>query len=277
MQSTNTTNTYITFSAGKSLFAIDTQYIRYITARDMLSSRPVPTLKGDTKEVFDYQGHVITLYRFCEAIGVESQADSSAALVEMLRARRQDHIDWVDALEHSIRTGEAFTKATDPHQCAFGKWYDNYRPEDPELAKIMKAFDAPHKHIHALAERLLKQAEQSETLDGALSELAKERGSTLRELLKLFNTAAIRLEDMVKPVVLVIDGGERTFALEIESVRDIREFSEQEQIPEQDSGDNAIHQGYFKGRDEHLHIHIDPALLRYHLEKRFPIEIPKAG
>jgi chemotaxis signal transduction protein len=82
---------------------------------------------------------------------------------------------------------------------------------------------------------------------------------------------------MVKRVVLVIDGGERTFALEIESVRDIREFSEQEQIPEQDSGDNAIHQGYFKGRDEHLHIHIDPALLRYHLEKRFPIEIPKAG
>ncbi len=193
------------------------------------------------------------------------------------RCCRQDHIDWVDALEHSIRTGEPFTKATDPHQCAFGKWYDNYRPEDAELAQIMRAFDAPHKRIHSLAETLLNKARDTDQLDQVLAELSRERSSTLRELLKLFNTAAIRLEDMVKPVVLVIDGGTRTFALEIESVRDIREFTASQRVPGEDAGDGAIHQGYFKDNDGQLHIQIDPILLREHLENKFPIQIPKAS
>lgn len=275
MTSTSDSQTYITFAAGKAVFSIETLRVRYITARDMLDIRPVPTRQGDFREVFDYQGNIITLYSFSGAVGVRPQAEESAELKKLFADCKQDHIDWIDALEHSIRAGEPFTKATDPHQCAFGKWYDNFRPEDEELRTIMEAFDTPHKHIHALAERLLKIAADPACIDEALNELSIARGSTLRELLKLFSSATIRLEDMVKPVVLVLDGGNGLFALEIEGVRDIMEFSGKNRVVDKESsGESAIHDGYFKDADGDLYINILPSNLLEHLERRFPIEVP---
>ena len=34
------------------------------------------------------------------------------------------HKVWVEEFEHSLKTGETFTKALDPHKCELGKWID---------------------------------------------------------------------------------------------------------------------------------------------------------
>lgn len=224
LNSHHESGSYITFRSGSTFYALPIGNVRYISARDALTIRPTPQQDRTASQVFEYDGKATALYRFCEMTGSNSQVDESAELVKLLTARRQDHVDWVDALEHSIKTGEAFTKATDPHQCAFGKWYDQYTPEDEELKEIMVAFDEPHKRIHALGIQLTDLAHQQNNQAEAMRQLSRERSTTLKLLMELFAKAIARLEDLVRPVVLVLDSGEKNFALEVETISDIKHF-----------------------------------------------------
>ncbi len=52
---------------------------------------------------------------------------------QMIDARKQDHIHWVNELERYIKEGGSFTLAKDSHQCAFGKWYDNFTTDNHQL------------------------------------------------------------------------------------------------------------------------------------------------
>jgi chemoreceptor zinc-binding protein len=44
----------------------------------------------------------------------------------MIDERKNDHIHWVNEFERSIKNDEQINLNTDPHECAFGKWYDNF-------------------------------------------------------------------------------------------------------------------------------------------------------
>jgi chemotaxis signal transduction protein len=263
----HSTGSYITFRAGTTAYALPTSQVRYIAARDTLSIRETPSQQGKNSQLFDYQGITVPLYRFSDLSGSHSQVDESNELVSLLAARRQDHIDWIDALEHSLKTGEPFTKATDPHLCAFGLWYDQYHPEDEELQTIMAAFDTPHKRIHSLGIELTKMSQNGEQKE-ALSILRKERSSTLKELLHHFETATIRLEDMVKPVVLVLDSGEKIFAVEVEIISDIKHFEDDHWLPDQGSNNATYYDGYFQGDNDNFFLNIVPRRLLEFAEGR---------
>ncbi|GAA5315723.1 MAG: hypothetical protein AseanaTS_09280 [Candidatus Pelagadaptatus aseana] len=261
----HSTGSYITFRAGGTQYALPTSQVRYIAARDTLSIRETPNQQGQANQLFDYQGITVPLYRFNELSSSHSQSDESAELVTLLSARRQDHIDWIDALEHSLKTGEPFTKATDPHKCAFGLWYDQYHPEDEELQIIMAAFDAPHKRIHSLAIELTEMS-QAGNKEKALKVLAQERSSTLRQLLNHFEKATLRLEDMVKPVVLVLDSGQKVFAVEVEIISDIKHFEDSDWMPDQGSFSESYYDGFFQSEQESFFLNIIPSALLSHAE-----------
>lgn len=265
LNNSHESGSYITFRSGSTFYALPIGHVRYISARDALTIRSTPQQNQTASHVFEYDGKATALYRFCSLAGSSSQVDESTELVELLSARRQDHVDWVDALEYSIQTGEPFTKATDPHMCAFGKWYDQYHPEDEELKEIMAAFDAPHKRIHSLGLQLTDLAHAQNDKAQAMRILRKERSTTLKELMNHFAKAILRLEDMVRPVVLVLDSGEKNFALEVETVSDIKHFENNAWLEEQcKTTDDTYYDGYFQSSDGELFLNVVPkALLSY--------------
>ena len=53
-----------------------------------------------------------------------------------------------------VKENGKFTLARDPHQCAFGKWFDNFKTDNIAVSEVLKKFDAPHKRIHALADEI---------------------------------------------------------------------------------------------------------------------------
>lgn len=253
---------YMTFSAGSAHFSLLVGHIRYIASRDSIRVRVTPNQSGPSHQVFEFEGQPIVLYKFNKLVGASSLVDESAELIELLRQRKQDHIDWIEALENSIRTAEEFKKATDPHKCAFGMWYDRYVPADEELKAIMVQFNEPHCRIHSLAETLLKIA-QSGHVDRAIALLNEERYSTLKQLLSLFGQAEARLQDMVKPVVMIVDLGHWQYALELDNIEDIHEFNDQHWL--QDSPHNLEHKhcydGFFQKENGKLFIKLDPSAL----------------
>ena len=77
--------------------------------------------------------------------------DFDDELQNLLAARWIDHVNWVKNLANSNLSHEVFEGGADPHQCAFGRWYYNYKATEPEFASLMKEWEEPHTRLHESA------------------------------------------------------------------------------------------------------------------------------
>ena len=212
--------TVLTLYIEDSLYAIPIENVVSLSKEtDHIQELPIeaPGLIG----VSHYQNTVVPVVDIAQRIGVKSGSQAKQALIDALSAREQDHIDWLDALEKSIVTSEKFAKARDPHQCAFGKWYDHFETRNEALNEIMTQFDVPHKEIHALADKLLTMRDSGDK-DAALKELEFQRITTLKRLRSLFSHAREQLAEMMRSILLYVtcDGVNPAYALLIDEVHD---------------------------------------------------------
>jgi len=142
-------------------------------------------------------------------------------LASILPQRRQDHIDWMAALEQSLVHGQPFTKARSPYECAFGKWFYAFKSDDRRLTLLLSQFESPHARIHGLADRLLGMVADGNGQE-ALRLYREEQASTLAHLLALFDEVIALVPSLKRPVALILnDQGQRT-ALGVDRVLDIR-------------------------------------------------------
>ncbi len=213
-----------TFWVGDSLFAIDLLHILSIE-QDNCTIHPDPFEGLGALGVVKHRGVPVRVFDFATFVGIMSSGEQKEELVQTLTAREQDHVDWLNALERAIQTNEAFAKARDPHQCAFGQWYDSYHNHDEEFMDILKRFDEPHKRIHGLADHLLDLNGRGQT-EAALKQLNAERQTTLAQLQRLFNRARNQIRDRIKSVLLFIttNGKDPCIALLLNEIDDMIEF-----------------------------------------------------
>ncbi len=140
----------------------------------------------------------------------------------LIQKRKQDHIEWLEELSRSIDEGRPFELTTDPHQCAFGQWYDTYETDNTQLAFHLKKFDAPHQRIHAVAKRAAALLEAGQVAQ-AQSLVKQTRDTELAELIGLFDEVADILRASREVVlVMVLDGELCGFLVdEVQAVRSI--------------------------------------------------------
>lgn len=200
--------------------------------------------------IINYLGNPVAVYNFAEMLSIPSTRELKTELVDLLNAREQDHFDWVDALEKSLKQDVPFEKVRDPHMCAFGKWYDKFETRDEALTEIMTHFDKPHKKIHALADELLGLKEDDK-LEQALEHLKLARVTTLNYLKKHFSHARDQIQDSLHTVVINItnDGSKPVVALQIDEIHEVMNFTQTDLISLEQIGLDAIEgmEGYFKG------------------------------
>ena len=182
--------------------------------------------------MIEFLNHVVPVVDFAESIGLKSGASVSAELIELLKAREQDHTNWLNALEKSLKEDIPFNLARNPHECAFGKWYDKFTTNDESLADLMEGFDAPHKRIHAMADHLMGLNGKGKK-DEAFAILKREREITMARLLKRFSMAREHLDSVARPVLLYVtsDGQTPIIALKIDQIHDVIEYDIKQQLP----------------------------------------------
>ncbi len=219
----------ITFSIDKAQYAIPISQVRYIEQDNRKTTR-VDSANG-VVEVVQYQGETVPICEFSEMVNVESEYKQNVVLAELLKARELDHIGWMDALEVSLRNGVEFTKAKDPHICAFGGWYDTFEANDEVLAEIMVRFDEPHKQIHGLADVLLGMLAEGDK-EGALERFDNAKKITLGRLLTLFQQATDRVQSLIRPVlVFVARKGGKPLAVRLNAINEIVTCHEKQFAP----------------------------------------------
>ena len=214
-----------TFFVEDMMFGLDVENVLML-GQEVNEIQHLPVEERGFCGVVKFQGTVVPVLDYAHRIGASSGMDTKSELVETLTAREKDHIEWMNALEASVKTGVAFTKALNPDQCAFGKWYNKFETRDETLKDVLAAFDAPHRAIHALADKLLTLRDNDQQAE-ALEILAHERVTTLRRLRTLFSRARDQIESGMRQVLLyvTIDGKTPRYALLIDEINDVINYS----------------------------------------------------
>lgn len=174
----------------------------------------------DAEEYLGFEGLPLRFISAWNALGKISVYREFAEIHDMLPQRRQDHLDWMAALEDSIVHGVPFGKARSHRDCAFGKWYYGYTARDRRLKLLLGNFEQPHIHIHALADRLLGMAE-SGGREEALRLFHEAQETTLRNLLAIFDRAETLLGDLQRRVAIIVRADGERHALGADSIQDI--------------------------------------------------------
>lgn len=139
----------IVFKVKDGYYAINSEYI--LSIMQLPKYEKLPDAPPNIIGIFTYRDEVCPMFDLRSAFGMQTLAEEYHEFAAMLEARKQDHIHWVEELERSTATGEKFCLATDPHQCAFGRWYDNYQSNNNMIDFHLRKIDDPHKKLHNAA------------------------------------------------------------------------------------------------------------------------------
>ncbi len=213
-----------TFWVKNTLYAVDIS--RVLTISQEMSN--IQTLPADVRGLVgmvEFQGNAVPVLDFANMLGFSSGVEQNNELSQVLSDREKEHVDWLQALENSLLNDTTFNEVTDPHKCAFGVWYDQFKSHDETLMEVLSEFDTPHKKIHALADKLLDMKKGNQ-LDKALKILRNERNTTLKRLVKRFEQARTHLKESTRQVLLYVteDGTTPIIALRIDDINDVIDF-----------------------------------------------------
>lgn len=212
----------ITFSTRDATFAIPLEQVRYIE-KDVERNIKVDAHTSFNHEVITYQNRAIPLYDFCHLTGSTSAIDYGQKLLGHLNQSEEQHTEWINDLEHALKTKTPFTKTTDPNKCAFGIWYNSFKANDEDLAEVMDKFDEPHKKLHAMAGELIRLAEKDQ--QEALSRFKRERNNTFGQMIRLFEHARERVKAGIRPIIVFVDqGSNKISALRLDNIKDIQNY-----------------------------------------------------
>lgn len=149
-------------------------------------------------------------------LGLPSAEEELSGLLDVFRGREQDHRRWMEALFESLTDDVPFTLTLDPHQCAFGRWFDGYRTENLVVAAQLKRIEVPHSLLHtggAATLRLHAEGKRAEALAAA----KHLRANVFRQTLALFEEAQRLVAEESREVALVVRAGRQRMALAVDS------------------------------------------------------------
>lgn len=227
---------WVVFGLQSQLCAINTQDVREMI--EIPKHTTLPDAASEVRGVIDLRGEMAVLLDTRRRLGMPSLEQETRELIELLEAREQDHINWVEALESAVREQHKFSLTTDPHRCAFGQWYDHFHTDNPILQTQLQAFDEPHKELHALGVELVRMGENGQR-DLALSRLDQARGSTLKLLISLFASVRETLLESTREIALILDWHGQLVALTVDNVSSVEHIDEEARQTAPDMGENT--------------------------------------
>lgn len=201
---------------GSRSFGVPLEHVRYVA-----QLRPDFAYCGaEAEDHFVFEGNPLTYVSLWDELGLKSAYTEYEEMQITLPQRRQDHIDWMVALENSIQTSSAFTKARNPHECAFGKWFYSYHTKNHHLSLLLRQFESPHDRIHALADKLLRLTEAGHHQE-ALHAFEEEKNTTLATLLRLFEDVQKLIVKLQRRTAVIVADGDDICALGTDGVNGI--------------------------------------------------------
>ena len=209
---------HVLFRLGNELHALPVNVVREMVRA--LPAARVPGSQHYMRGVINLRGTILPLLDLRLMLGMTGAMADVEALCELLEQRQRDHEAWLTELERCVRTGDPFTKATDPHKCAFGVWYDNFKTEHLVLRSELSKLDAPHQAIHATAKQALELSERGKQHE-ALGLIEAKRTGELATLIRVLTDLRALIRDQQRELVIVIEEGKRRVGVCVDQIEGV--------------------------------------------------------
>lgn len=190
------------FNLEQGVYGVSSQYIKSIFKIENLIK--MPDMPYYMRGAVNLRGKIVPIIDTRKFYGFQSVEEEISALTELMEKRKQDHINWIKELEGSVVENREFKLTTDPHACAFGKWYDHFKTNDSSLEYLLRKFDVPHKRIHAVGVEVRKLVDQGER-DKAFEIVRKAKNKELIQMVKLFDSLVSDYADSKREIVIVLE------------------------------------------------------------------------
>lgn len=224
MESINNSMPSIVFKSNGILFSVPSTYAQAIIQLPEVTE--LPNTSKVMRGIIRHRDEIYNLIDFRKALSYRSIKDEMDEFSAMIDQRELDHIKWLDELESSIIENRKFELTTDPHKCAFGKWYDTYTTENFFIQDILKEFDDPHRTIHGIAQNI-EELKVRNDFKGAKEVIKETRNKELSRMKELFNKIkkAVQMSSTERVILFNRDSNKFAIAVDqIESVEDINKI-----------------------------------------------------
>lgn len=199
-----------------------------LSLNQLPEATPMPKSPPEVRGVIHFRGKLIELLDTRKLLDIKAMKEEVAEFNAMLHQRYQDHLNWLNTLEETVKNDIEFTLTTDPHKCAFGKWYDGYNSKNTNIMfmSTFSKFDKPHKAIHQIAIRAKGLIQQGDK-NAAMSLIESTKNTELKQMLGLFDDLKEAYHHSRKEIVIVIgENEEKCIGLSVDQITAIEHLSE---------------------------------------------------
>jgi chemotaxis signal transduction protein len=190
------------FESSTNKFAIDLDYVLEIVR--MPKYMKIPNASKNVRGIMNLRDRIIPLIDLRRMLGFQSLEDEAKDMIDMLKEREQDHINWVDELIASVKDRREFKLTTDPRMCKFGKWFYSFKTNNIVLANFLTNFEKPHNNIHALGIHV-KELEHQNKFTEAMELCIEGRDKELASIKKLFAELYILFQTSYQEFAVIIN------------------------------------------------------------------------
>jgi len=238
------------------LFALPGELMRQLILLPEVTA--VPELPAYVRGVINVRGQVLPLIDLRRRVGMATVPEEVEAFCNLMDLRENDHRNWLNELLGSIQNRQPFRLATDPHQCAFGKWYDHYHPTDPWLEGLLKKFDLPHQRIHALAAQV--KAEQDQGTPEKAEHLVNVTGAKLLgKMVDVFDKVRALVRSSRRETVAILTSSDRSIAITVDLALAVERLDIEElPVSARAGSDRMIQRLGKRARDQGIALIVEP-------------------
>lgn len=221
---------WLIFKLNEGYFTINSELVSGIMTipNEIVSMPKTPSyIRG----VFELRNKIISLVDLRELFGFPSLITEYNEFAEMLEQRKQDHLNWVKELERSVEEDVPFLLTTDPHQCAFGKWYDNYTSKSHTINHHLNKIKEPHAKLHNAAlevencKRDCDHCQRKECLKSVFKRLSKEY---VPQIVSLIDETKELFREGFREMVVIMDKNGQSFGVITDEIISVEELSKPE-------------------------------------------------
>lgn len=227
----NNNSPWLIFEIKNVLYALNCAKIQSIMKKpeEDHSSTYLPDAPDYIRSMVRIRENVVPTLDLRRLYDITSVAEEYEAFKITIDQRKADHINWIGALEKSIKENSEFKLARDPHQCAFGKWYYHYHAENQVVDFMLRKIEEPHRKLHELADQVLACSQKHD--ECTRKECVKQAflaGKTklMPQLLALLDEVKEVFHHRYQEKLIVVEEGDRRIAVIVDDVKAIDQLED---------------------------------------------------
>jgi len=239
---------YVVVNINSNLYGMATDSTVELMSSSMTMVTRVPHSPTFIEGVINHRGTIIPVIDGRALLGFEVRGQEAKQLKVLFASFQDDHENWLNALEISVKENKPFNLATDPSQCSFTTWFNavidgsvkecSEELAEPMVNAIVKRFDSPHQRIHAIAEQVLALRDE-EDIQQAMDIIEQAREKDLASMGELFELAYTSISRQYESMLVITEYEGRKAAIAVDGVSFVLDCNDDEIEPLPDTADNT--------------------------------------